>query len=933
MDTIPDIDCPVSVTGNGGAMAFRAEDLTSAASVEWFTRTFLLTDIVGSVSLWERDPAAMSEATARHEAIIQACVMAHGGELVRTKGEGDSTFSVFADPSAALAAAAGIQQAITCEPWPPTTSLQVRAGVHSGGAEPRDGDWYGPVVNRAARLRGLADAGQTLVSGVTAGLVADQMPTATRVLYRGRRLLRGIERPEEVWELVADDDPRLAIVESTPWGDLPGALTRFVGRAEDLDSLAELVRAERLVTLTGPGGSGKTRLALEVARNAERRGERVWLAELASLRESDQVAHAVATAVLLESTPDPVSELLDHADALSGLLVLDNCEHLRGACERLVKRLLQDVPGISVLATSREPLHVAGEREWPVRPLRIPDESERQRSELDRIESVQLLLDRARAVRPDLEVEKDDELEAVVKICRSLDGVPLAIELAAGRLRSLSLTDLAARLDDQLVLLARPGTAAGDEARHQTLRMALDWSYELLTDEQRAVAARLSVFAGGFRLDAVEAVCDGDVDVFDSIDELVAKSLVTFDSTTARYRLLEPLRQYLAERLDASDGTEHALRMHANWVVDLAEGAEHGFFKDQAAWARRLDAERPNIRAAIARSLDHGAGVTALRIAAALGYVWFTMGQPDARVTLDRALSAAGAVDSRLRARGLLAAGMLAHDTSDVEGAQALLEEALSLFTSSGDRLGVAWTLTWLAKRPAPEDYARVTGLLEEALAIFRDAQDAPGIASTLGFLAHRRVREGDADGARVYAEEALQSARQAGATQPMAEALRLLGEVKMMESDLVGARRLFEEAAAIHRSGRDRRQEILAVTRAGNASEIMADLPAAFEHYARSAELIEDIASPDSLTVLLQSLAMYCWRHGRRHEAALLLGAYDSILPYYVNDHVRRVAERIGESGLESARAEGRRLSFDEMIAKVRLLVDDEMVRLRDES
>jgi predicted ATPase/class 3 adenylate cyclase len=637
----------------------------------WYPRTFLLTDIVESVSLWEGDPARMSQAVARHDTIIEDAVGLAGGELVRSKGEGDSTFSVFVHPSDALAAAATIHEAIANEPVPSTIgALWVRAGVHTGDAECRNHDWYGPAVNRAARLRALANGAQTLISGVTAGLVADQPPDGTRLLYLGRRALRGIERPEEVWELVAANDPRLATPTLTGVAGLPVLLTRFVGRTAELNQLAQLTRDERLVTLTGPGGGGKTRLALEVARHADQRGQAVWLAELAPLRDDALVAQAVATAVGIEAGPVPLEDLLAQPQALAGLLLLDNCEHLLDACATVCERLLAAQPELRVLATSREPLGLDGEREWPVRPLDVPDASLRDSAALGRVESVQLLLDRTRAVRPNLEVG-DDDLTSVVAICRALDGIPLAIELAAGRLRSLSLADLAERLDDQPKILARHRSAGRDHARHRTLRMTLDWSYDLLTDQQRTLARCLSVFAGGFRLDAVEAVCDGDLDVLDGIDELVAKSLVIFDTTTARYRLLEPIRQYLAERLDETGATDALQRAHAEWVADLAEAAERGFFADQAMWMRRLQAEGPNIRAALLAAIGRGDGFTALRIAAALGYPWYTIGQPDGRVLLDRALAAAGPVDDRLRARALLAAGMLAPGRIGMEGCRA----------------------------------------------------------------------------------------------------------------------------------------------------------------------------------------------------------------------------------------------------------------------
>jgi predicted ATPase/DNA-binding SARP family transcriptional activator len=895
----------------------------------WYPRTFLLTDIVDSVSLWERDPAAMSQAVARHDAVILDAVGAAGGDLVRSKGEGDSTFAMFERPADALSAAGAIQQALVGEPWPSTVALRVRVGVHTGEAEHRRPDWYGPVVNRAARLRSLADGGQTLVSGVTAGLAADQLPETLRLLYLGRRLLRGIERPEEVWELVAADDPRLATSTSVRVGDLPVARTSFVGHAEDLDHLDELVQAERLITLTGPGGSGKTRLALEVARRAQRRGRRVWLVELATLRDGELVAQAVATAIGVETGAagaDPLDDLLVRPERLAGLLVLDNCEHVLPDCATLAERLLA-APDIRLLATSREPLRLPGEQEWPVRPLDVPEESPPDPAVLAQVESVQLLIDRARAVRPDLEVG-DDDVTAVVRICRALDGIPLALELAAARLRSLGFRDLETRLNDQMALLARSGARSQNDDRHRTLRVTLDWSYELLTDDQRTVAEQLSVFEGGFRLDAAEAVCGDDLHVLDNVDELVAKSLVSFDPPTARYRLLEPLRQYLAERLDESGETEAVRRAHAAWVVTLAEAAERGFFTNQAMWARRLRAEESNIRAALVGAVDRGDGITALRIGASLGYPWFTMGQPDARSLLDRALAAAGPVDDRLRARALVAAGMLAQDATEHDVAEPLLEEALDLFRATRSRRGQAWALTWLARRPGPHNEDGGRDRHEQALALFRETHHAPGIAWSLSFLAILRVIEGDVEGARQYAEEALAAARQAGTTQPMAEALRVLGQVALREWDLAEARRRLEEAVEIQRSVGDRWQEAVTVSQVGNVAALMGGTPAALDHYARSVDLVDEIASPDQLAQLLQGFVLFLWDLGHRHRAAQLLGAYDARRSWYNLDLLREVAERVHSSDLEAARIHGTRLSFDEAIVMIRRAIDDVRTR-----
>jgi predicted ATPase/DNA-binding SARP family transcriptional activator/class 3 adenylate cyclase len=853
-------------------------------SGSWYPRTFLLTDIVDSVSLWERDPESMSQAVARHDTIIQDAVSASGGELVRVKGEGDSTFSVFAHPSDALAAAAAIHEAVAAEQWPSTTPLQVRTGVHTGDAEPRDGDWYGPAVNRAARLRALADGGETLLSGVTAGLVADQLPGAVRLLYRGRRVLRGIERPEEVWELVAVDDPRLAATRSARAGGLPGAQTRFVGRASDLDQLAQLVEAERLVTLTGPGGSGKTRLAMELARHAARRGEVVWLAELAALRDGELVAHAVAAAAGVETGPDPLDDLLAQSEALAGLLVLDNCEHLLDACAALVERVLADAPDIRILTTSREPLGLAGEQEWPVGPLDVPGPSLRDREQVAQVESVQLLLDRARAVRPGLVVSQDD-VASVVSICRALDGIPLAIELAAGRLRSLSFAGLAERLDGELTVLTRHRSAGRYDARHQTLRMTLDWSYDLLTDPQRTLAQRLSVFAGGFRLDAVEAVCDSALDVLDGVDELVAKSMVTFDTTTARYRLLEPIRQYLAERLDETGETNAVQWAHAEWLASLCHRLGTRLLEDQKTRSLRLREEHGNVELALRWALDHREYAMAIRIVGSLGLYWSFYDQASGRRWCVVVLNAGVGVAPRLRARALLSAGMMDHNDQAGNRSIAWLREALAIYRAEELVAGQAASLFWLGRALSnwlnPEDSQGLAmeamRCFEESLRLSIDVGDLVGAGWCRISLSSHALWDDDLGRAEELATQVIQECGSAGIRHPMGRALGNLAFISQRRGHDDAALELLEEAIALYRELDD----------PWELAGVLVDLAAVEAPMGRGAEALQALAESSRLDEQMGRLPGRSFRlavaavvhlaRGQPAMATSALGAYDA--------------------------------------------------------
>ena len=902
----------------------------------WYPRSFLLTDIVGSVSLWERDPDQMAQAVARHDAIIGREVVTFDGELVRSKGEGDSTFSVFAHPAKAVAAAVAMQAAVRAEQWPTTAHVRVRVGVHTGDAEPRDGDWYGPAVNRAARLRALADGNQTLLTGVTAALVGDRLPAASQLLYRGRRILRGIERPEEVWELVGADDPRLPGAGSARVGSLPPALTRFVGRSDELERLVELVERERLVTLTGAGGSGKTRLALEVARDATRGGEVVWLAELAPLREGGLVAQTVATAVGADGGPEPLDRLLAGAERLDGVLVLDNCEHLLDACTALTDRLLGAAPGLRVLATSREALGLDGERLWPVRPLDVPDEARRDPEELARVESVQLLMDRARSVRPDLEV-CDEDVASVVQICRALEGMPLAIELVAGRLRSLSFADLAARLEDQLTMLTRHRSTGRDDARHRSLRLTLDWSYDLLAGQQQALARGLSVFAGGFRLDAVEAVCGGDLDVLDGIDELVAKSLVTFDPTSARYRLLEPLRQYLAERLDETGAAESVQQAHAAWVAGLCDRLGTRLLEDQKARSLRLREESGNIELALrwAQAHDHA---MAMRIVGSLGQYWFYYDQASARRWCDLVIRVAVAADvaPRTRAKALLSAGTIAQNDQAWSQSADWLREALAIYRSEQAASGQATALYWLGRalanlwdQPSENCTREATRCWEESIRLFTGLGDLAGASWCRLWLSSEAFANEDLGRSEQLANQVIDECDAAGVQHPVGQAWCILAFIARRRGNDATALEFLQDAVALYQELDNPWQLAGVLVELAEQEATMGQGAEALRALAESSRLDEQIGRLPGRSRRLAVAAVVHLSRGQLAMSIAALGAYDAHPPEdagrpwsrmggsigWLADLVETTRAQLNPADVAGARAAAQRRSLDELI------------------
>jgi predicted ATPase/class 3 adenylate cyclase len=548
------------------------------------TVTFLFTDIEGSTRLWEQHPEAMGAAVARHDALAAAVIAPHRGVLVKSRGEGDSLFAVFAQASDALAAASALQQAVLAEPWPAETPLRVRIALHTAAAELRDGDYYGLGVNRCARLRAVAHGGQVLFSSPTYDRVRDHLPEGAALRDLGSHRLKDLQQPEQLFQLLhpalpADFPPLRSLAAFAH--NLPVQLTRFIGREREMADVKRLLAASHLLTLTGSGGCGKTRLALQVAADLlEEYTDGVWLVELAALTDPALVAQTVVSALGAREEPSrtPAQTLLEYLRPKHLLLVLDNCEHLLAACAQLADTSLRSCPNLRVLASSREGLGVAGEQTYRVPSLSVPDAEHLPSLErLQEFEAVQLFAARAALSQPTFAVTAANA-RAVVQVCRRLDGIPLAIELAAARVKALPVEKVAERLDDRFRLLT--GGSRTALPRQQTLRALIDWSYDLLTETERKLLRRLSVFAGGWTLEAAEAVCSGDGldewEVLDLVTTLVDKSLVQYEAGEgeARYRLLETVRQYARDRLLESGEADVARGRQLDWCLALAERAE-----------------------------------------------------------------------------------------------------------------------------------------------------------------------------------------------------------------------------------------------------------------------------------------------------------------------------------------------------------------------
>jgi predicted ATPase/class 3 adenylate cyclase len=778
------------------------------------TVTFLLTDVEGSAALWERDPEAMRRALARHDALLGTGVARHGGVLVKSRGEGDSVFAVFDRAQDAVVAACEIQRAFRAEPWPTAIPLCVRMALHTGAAELREGDYYGSEVNRCARLRGIGHGGQALLSEATAALARDSLPEGSSLLDLGQHRLRDLARPERVFQLLHPDLPAgfppLRSLDAS-LHNLPLQLTRFIGRERELAAVEQVLASERLITLVGPGGAGKTRLALQVAADqVERIADGVWLVELAALADPALVPQTVVSVLGVREEPGRplLAALLAALGTKRLLLVLDNCEHLIQACAELAAGVLRACPGVRILATSREALAVAGEAVWTVPPLSLPDTGQPPSPEgLTRYEAVRLFVDRASLGLPSFALTPQNA-PAVARICQRLDGIPLAIEMAAARVRALSVEQVARRLDDRFRLLTGGSRAA--LPRQQTLRALVDWGYDLLSDQERSLFGRLSVFAGGWSLEAAEAVCAGDGiesdDVLDLLGRLVDKSLVVAEPGAAgavRYRLLEILGQYGRERLAAQGEAEATGGRHAAFFLDLAERAEPELYGPrQATWHRELDREHDNLRTALRWFLERGR-LEALRLARALWWFWHQRQLwTEGRDWLERALALPGASDPTVtRAWALQGAGLMAAFQRDLALARRRLEEAVEIAREVGNGRALGRALGLLGVVSAFDgDQAAAQALFQQSLGIARRGDDLWSQSMTLRLLATGALGRGDRAEADALLEESLSTARASGDLWCVAMTLNTRGDLARAQGDYRRAGALYEESVLLFR-------------------------------------------------------------------------------------------------------------------------------------
>jgi predicted ATPase/class 3 adenylate cyclase len=887
------------------------------------TVTFLFTDVEGSTRLWELFPRAMQAALAVHDALLRGSVEARGGSIVKTTGDG--VLAVFASARDALDAAVIVQHELTSAEWSDTEPLKVRIGVHTGEAELRDGDYFGSEVNRAARLMSIAHGGQIVLSSSTASLID---ATAVELRDLGEHRLVGLSRPERVWQVcvpgLARDFPPLRSVDATP-GNLPRPMTSFVGREALVADVAERVRSQPLVTLTGVGGVGKTRLALEVAaRIAGDVPDGAWLCELAPLSDPDAIWETVASALRVTRVPGRgVDELVvEYLRSKQLVLVVDNCEHLLDAVAALVQTIAERCPGVAVLATSREGLGLPGEQIMAVRSLGIPPE-DAAGDALSQAESMVLFCDRARSVRSDFRPSAHDEA-AIAVVCRRLDGIPLAIELAAARLRSLRPDDIVDRLDQRFKLLTRGSRAALE--RHQTLRNTIDWSYELLDDGERRALNRVSVFASGCDLQAAEAVVGDEeldaLDVVDVIGQLVDKSLVlaeTDDDGRLRYRLLETVRQYAQEQLETSGEAATIRRRHADHFLAVAETVGAGLRSpDQLRWARVARREIDNLRTALDWAVETTAPEHALRLVRALALTRTTVGDITSGWT-ELALTVPGATDDRLYPDVASLAVQSALARGDLAGA----DQYVVMVAEAEARLGPGSATAC----SGPASMAYLSGDMDLARAKdqewvdrARREHDACELSNALIALSMVHGALGDHSSDVESAEEALAVARASGVPSALALALGLLPWA-VLADDPERALELLDEAIALSAEVGNPFLAAMAVTGKGVYHDSNGDWNLALDEVNEAIELLSQLGIVTAMVGgVLGVAAVALAGLGHLEPGAITLGASYRYAPgahqraeQLRDEAAATLIDQLGQASYDALYARGTELNPEE--------------------
>jgi len=845
---------------------------------------FLATDIESSTSLWETNPGAMRSALDRHDAILHRTIADHGGRVVKTLGDG--FYAVFAKPGAALAAARAAQRALAAEPWPPATPIRVRMALHMGPAHARAGDYFGPTVNRVARLLAAAHGGQTLLTEAMTARCR-LLPAGMSLVDLGKHRLKDLSRPEHVYELRHEGAPApfppIRSLSTHPH-NLPVQTTSLIGRDGDLASLRALLRERRLVTLVGPGGCGKSRLALQAAADAlPNHADGVWLVELAPLPEGAACEDAVlATLGLRESAAGSKLEpIREHLRARALLLVLDNCEHVLSSAAEIARTVLGACADVRVIATSRAPLDVHGEQIFQVPCLALPRDATPDAAR--RSDAVALFADRAR-LRDAAFGLGEGTVDAIATICRKLDGLPLAIELAAAQAGTYAVDEIARLLDRSLALVTQ--APRPNAARQKTLEASFEWSHGLLASDEQRVLQRLALFAGGCRIDSVDgpdAMAGMPAAAAGIVAALCAKSLVVRDERDgfSRFRLLETTRTFAQDKLAASgDGPAARAAFAAHFDAMATRAAQAWGTPAQASWLARLAEEHDNLRACLAWCAEVGETSRGASICRGLMRFWILRGHfSEGRRLAAAILARMGGEATADRASTAHVAGSLAYYQSDFAAARAAFEEALRLREVLGDDAGALATSNNLGNVAIEQgDYAVARRMHARCLALAREREDRPSVANALLNLGVVAEKDRDLVRAQELYAEALALRQGLGDRWGMAAALNNLGNVAFERGDLDRSRALHEDGLALRREVGDRRGEALALGNLAGIAFEQGSPGGAHAMHLAALRLATDVGESRQVAHAFDGIADAEASLGRPLRAAFLWGAAEAL-------------------------------------------------------
>ncbi len=847
--------------------------------------TFLFTDIEGSTRLAQEFPDTLRAALEKHNSILTKAFESNNGFVFEIVG--DAYCCAYENAADAVKTAVEVQINLSKVKWEDAV-IKIRIGIHSGKAEWNGKTYQGYItLARTSRVMSATYGEQILISNETYELAKEEFIIGVpglenengnreicierdwnRISFRdlGERRLKDLIQPMRLFQIVspelAADFPPLKTLDARP-NNIPFQLTNFIGREEEIKQIKNLIQQTHLLTLTGPGGGGKTRLALQVSADIiDDFANGVWIAELASLLDPGLLPQAIAQAIGIQEQPkqSPEDTLIDFLQDKNMLIILDNCEHIVEHCANLSEKLLINCPGLKIIATSREELRCRGEQTHRIQSLKIPNPKEKISLEkLYEYEAVILFIERAIAVNSKFTVNEDNA-HALAEICYQLDGIPLAIELAASKVTVLSVEKLNIRLDDRFKLLT--GGKRTAMPRQQTLRALIDWSYDLLLEQEKLLWGRLSVFAGGWTMEAAEAICSDEKiraeEVLDLLSNLTEKSIIIFDDEKERYRMLESIRQYGMDKLSETGDRKVISRNHLKYYMKFAESAEVKLIgSEMKTWLGKLDEDSGNFEKALLLSSEKVYNEEVLRLAGALGYYWKIRGHFSAGSRwLENVLLNSPEVINSARGKALCLAGILARHQGEYEKAVKYNEESLRLSREIQDEKGIALSLNSLGN--VANDlgkYEQAQKFYEESLSLNHEISDKRTVASSLNNLGNVAIHQGYFEQARKFYEDSLTLQRKISDKRGIAESLNNLGNVEWCMENYKEAQKFYEESLALFNEMSDNGGKADSLTNLGNIAFVRENFEQAQKIYEECLSLFRKIGDKRGIAYTLNSL------------------------------------------------------------------------------